>query len=65
MPLALFKGFVIDQIWALLDEHFEDILDFLVLVTNVMGVTSDDRLVVTNKFTLALSLVTTSLAVHD
>lgn len=48
LALALFKGLVINQIWALLDKHFEDILDFLILVTNVMGVTSDDRLVITN-----------------
>ena len=63
LALALFKRLVINEIWALLDKHFEDILDLLVLVTNVMCVSSDDRLIITNKLALALGLI--SLTIHD
>ena len=61
---ALLNGLVVDEVRALLNEDLEDVLDLLVLVTDVVSVTGGDRLVI-DEFRLTSSLFLVVLTVHD
>ena len=58
---ASFKSLVIDKVVSLINEEFENILNFLVLMCNIVSITGSSWLIV-YKLALALPLV---LAVHD
>ena len=61
---ALLDGFIVDEVRTLLNEDLEDVLDLLVLVTDVVSVTGGDRLVI-DEFRLTSSLFLVVLTVHD